>query len=1005
MLMDTEQENKVTRLMHPVTLSLEQLMKNLESEVVLIPKDGHCLLNSVVVSFSQNHKAPTITAEQLKKLLETEFAVHMDHYAQYLTSKSASNFKYDLQQLFRGVYDTDAVDVVIPALCNALQLDIIIFQQIGNQLHEICQRPSRLTLNDQIPGNQNKYPVTLLRSGTVGHEHFDAIVKSSSYLLSLPNQSQATHCRAVTTESKPKSSEAKGIMNFFKSKNKHSPLPNFPDKADAQTNCTNMEPNVIERDVTDVNIINFQNENKDGHASSSLSSISDLQQTTDDEKSINKICMDAIGHLYKKGRHYVFCKICTKNVYVVRNHSHKQKVPAIATDSGTIFRREVVLDHLQSNAHKESLKCERLTNLSKAEIIEKAPLDRLIRKGNEAAAKKIGSLMITVYNDAKRLTLSAYSWPSRIVASKKAQMYANNDISDGVVESYDLQYVTPTCHQQFLECIVESHRKDVFNKIVNAQALSLRLDGSVDRTQIDKIYFMGKIILQNGESDQVFLGLAEPQQRGAKGMIDALKEGLQNAFGEDAKKILQTASSVVTDGASVNIGEKNGLWTMLTTEINSMSDNQTSKPFLKIWCGVHRAQLAWHSVTDTVVEVKYLFQNLANLVTYFHSSGVRTRELKQLAEENNFQLLHLPSTYEVRWTQFSYTLVNAVLVSWQALASYLRQAQEKSANGHFQFITNYSNLKLLTFLADILFVFARFQQRLQRDSTTLIDMHEAVNNVQTVIASLRDKPLLGGWQETFLQSLHESEGKPNLKGFELLNPAKRRLEHHRFVTDKRDIDAVCNEVVESLNEFLRQRFAVDSVITTKLYNFVHFNLEKVDIRSVHASVGPDLDLSTVSLEYQELASQQKFTCLRLNEMVKTLSNAKKGYSNVCTMLARILAAKPHSADVERCISANNLLKTSLRSSLRLSTEALYLFIHHNLPPVADWNPTVAACHWLEKPRRHVVPVKAKQQAYFKNVFYATSIDTAGNETDDSPGSELDAAEGSDEPAAKKGRHF
>ena len=66
---------------------------------------------------------------------------------------------------------------------------------------------------------------------------------------------------------------------------------------------------------------------------------------------------------------------------------------------------------------------------------------------------------------------------------------------------------------------------------------------------------------------------------------------------------------------------------------------------------------------------------------------------------------------------------------------------------------------------------------------------------------------------------------------------------------------------------------------------------------------------------------------------------------------------------------------------------------------------VAACHWLEKPRRHVVPVKAKQQAYFKNVFYATSIDTAGNETDDSPGSELDAAEGSDEPAAKKGRHF
>jgi len=39
-----------------------------------------------------------------------------------------------------------------------------------------------------------------------------------------------------------------------------------------------------------------------------------------------------------------------------------------------------------------------------------------------------------------------------------------------------------------------------------------------------------------------------------------------------------------------------------------------------------------------------------------------------------------------------------------------------------------------------------------------------------------------------------------------------------------------------------------------------------------------------------------------------------------TIMARILAAKPHSADVERCISANNLLKTSLRASLDISTE-------------------------------------------------------------------------------------
>jgi len=58
-------------------------------------------------------------------------------------------------------------------------------------------------------------------------------------------------------------------------------------------------------------------------------------------------------------------------------------------------------------------KCDRLNKLSTVEKSLQAPLDQLISTGNEALANKEGNLMVSVYNDAKRLTRSLRaSWPS-----------------------------------------------------------------------------------------------------------------------------------------------------------------------------------------------------------------------------------------------------------------------------------------------------------------------------------------------------------------------------------------------------------------------------------------------------------------------------------------------------------------------------------------------------------------------------------------------------------------
>ena len=107
---------------------------------------------------------------------------------------------------------------------------------------------------------------------------------------------------------------------------------------------------------------------------------------------------------------------------------------------------------------------------------------------------------------------------------------------------------------------------------------------------------------------------------------------------------------------------------------------------------------------------------------------------------------------------------------------------------------------------------------------------------------------------------------------------------------------------------------------------------------------------------------------QIAELVKCLSRSEE-YSTVLTVLSRVLTAKPHSADVERCISANNLMKTSLRLRLNLGTEKGYLFIYHNLPPSAAWDPRPAVLSWLmQKSRRTKDPKKGKAQRHFRNVF-------------------------------------
>lgn len=201
---------------------------------------------------------------------------------------------------------------------------------------------------------------------------------------------------------------------------------------------------------------------------------------------------------------------------------------------------------------------------------------------------------------------------------------------------------------------------------------------------------------------------------------------------------------------------------------------------------------------------------------------------------------------------------------------------------------------------------------------------------------------------------------------------RRTKTQNLYVSDKREAAAICNEIVLSLCNFLGDRFgdAYEKDTINTLAAFISFD-RNIDMQKFHMLICADLDLEALSLEYEEVISldiSTKLQDLSLSGKVQKLAKSPD-YSNITIAMARILAAKPHSADVERLISCSNILKSPERSRMTVETENYHLYIHFNMPALDEWNPRPAVLRWIqEKDRRTRECLKASHQTWFRGVF-------------------------------------
>jgi len=209
------------------------------------------------------------------------------------------------------------------------------------------------------------------------------------------------------------------------------------------------------------------------------------------------------------------------------------------------------------------------------------------------------------------------------------------------------------------------------------------------------------------------------------------------------KTYFQRPAAFVTDGENANIGSRNSLWASLDAQRQQMGDKLS---LINIWCGAHRSDLAFGSVSKAIPEAQRVIRDAVALATFFHTSGVRTKELEDIGRSHGLKVLLIPKYFEVKWSEFSYRLLSSILFSWQAI-KYLQisELSDSSAKGYLSTWTDRMKLQTVCLLADTLMIYSRFQKAIQDDKLTVVGLSRQVEHVKRSIRSLLDAPLLGGW--------------------------------------------------------------------------------------------------------------------------------------------------------------------------------------------------------------------------------------------------------------------
>lgn len=257
-------------------------------------------------------------------------------------------------------------------------------------------------------------------------------------------------------------------------------------------------------------------------------------------------------------------------------------------------------------------------------------------------------------------------------------------------------------------------------------------------------------------------------------------------------------------------------------------------------------ELVWGDVCHVNSVIEKVLNKISSIASHFHKSAVRANELKKIAAERSLSVLSLPKLFTIRWTEFSFTLINNLLRSWHLLMIYFDANKESNAieMGFFKFLSKIENLKVLTFLADLLQVFSRHHKKTQDDKLTIVSLVQSNRSLHNALIDLKERHFLGGCEETlhnYIQDMND-DGNFILRGFELLHVDDTQRGNNT------GFESIRNGIIDSIVTCPSKRFEVEDKFMEIIEPFINFEKE-TDLRKIHELFASDLDLTSIQLQF------------------------------------------------------------------------------------------------------------------------------------------------------------
>lgn len=460
--------------------------------------------------------------------------------------------------------------------------------------------------------------------------------------------------------------------------------------------------------------------------------------------------------------------------------------------------------------------------------------------------------------------------------------------------------------------VAKNSRIDLVHQIIEEnQKFSVLIDESTSRANKSLLIIYIRATL-GGTIQNIFLDLVEVGKTAEmilKTLINTLRK---NGF---SKEILQKNwIALGSDGATVLTGRKSGLGALLKKEYPNV---------IQIHCINHRLELAVNDVVARNKELESLRKLFDKIYAHFSRSSERVKKLEEICKKREKQFLKPQKILSTRWTPSTASALNVLWRNYEAFAEYFED--EFIDDEDFDILQSDTFVYNLAVLKDAIEIISKLSLELQKRDININSAHQSTQSAISILTNLIDNE---GDAES---SCSLSVTKKKFRGV-LLRKSAGRIDKQKFLAD------IISAVKERSTGLIASK-GCDKELSK-------FNEIIEDTGVIFNNSGSEQNLSNIRRFCKNVGIEESsHFCFNYMNFLKTHD---KQFMEEIRNVARTLPIS--NAECERGFSVMNLIISKLRSKLKTSNVANFMFISINGPPQNKFNAEKFAKSWLLKHR-------------------------------------------------------